>query len=168
MDITALPFNRLVGIERSTIEGAVLGIPANEKYTNHLGTVHASALLALAEATSGECLIAGLASAGIDVVPLVRRIEAKFRRTAAGAIHSRLGDMGDSMREFRVALAAKGRALVSIPVDVLDASGTLVLTSRVDWFVTAKARNSPKTPSRSGGGRGPNVSNSGAHEATQS
>lgn len=135
MDITGLPFNRLVGIERSTIEGAVLGLPAGERYTNHLGTVHASALLALAEATSGECLIAGLRDLGLDVLPVVRRVEAKFRKAANGAVHSRLGEMGDSMREFRETLSSRGRALVTIPVDVFDASGTHALTASVEWFV---------------------------------
>jgi acyl-coenzyme A thioesterase PaaI-like protein len=137
MDITALPFNRHVGIERSAIDGAVLELPSNEKYTNHLGTVHASALLALAEATSGECLIAGLADASVGVLPVVRRIEAKFRRSATGAVHSTVGNMGDAMKAFRETLASRGRALVSIPVDVHDSAGSLVLTSRVDWFVSA-------------------------------
>ncbi len=136
MDITALPFNRHVGIERSAINGAVLSLPSNEKYANHLGTVHASALLALAEATSGECLVAGLADVGLGLVPVVRRIEAKFRRSATGAVHSRIGEMGDTLTEFRVTLAARGRAHVSIPVDVHDAEGSLVLTSRVEWFVS--------------------------------
>jgi acyl-coenzyme A thioesterase PaaI-like protein len=138
MDITGLPFNRLVGIERSAIEGAALGLPAGERYTNHLGTVHASALLALAEATSGDCLIAGLGDLGLDVLPVVRRVEAKFRKPARGAVHSKLGDTGDSMRELREALVAKGRALIPIPVDVYDASGTHALSASFEWFV---ARN---------------------------
>jgi acyl-coenzyme A thioesterase PaaI-like protein len=135
IEITALPFNRLVGLERSAIEGAVLALPADEKYTNHLGTVHASALLALAEATSGECLIVGLGDLGSGVLPVVRRIEAKFRKPARGAVHSRLGEMGNSMRQLREALSAKGRALISVPVDVFDASGAHALAASVEWFV---------------------------------
>lgn len=135
MDITGLPFNRFVGIERSAAEGAVLGLPADARYANHLGTVHASALLALAEATSGECLISGLGDLGFDVVPVVRRIEAKFRRPAEGAVHSKLGDTGDSILKLRQALSAKGRSLISIPVDVFDASGTHALAAKVEWFV---------------------------------
>jgi len=142
MDITALPFNRLLGIERSTIEGAVLGLPAGERYTNHLGTVHASALLALAEATSGECLIAGLGEPGFGVIPAVRRIEAKFRGPASGAIHSRIGTMGDSMADFRAELAARGRAFIAIPIDVFDASGAHALGARIEWFVS-RSEESP-------------------------
>jgi acyl-CoA thioesterase FadM len=144
MDITALPFNRFLGIERSTINGTVLGLPGDEKYTNHLGTVHASAVLALAEATSGECLVAALAGSGFGVVPVVRRIEAKFRTPARGAIYSKLGKMGDSMEVFTKTLASRGRALVAIPVNVLNASGTLVLTSHVEWFVTRDRMDFPR------------------------
>jgi acyl-coenzyme A thioesterase PaaI-like protein len=143
MDITALPFNRLVGIERSANEGTVLGLPAGERYTNHLGTVHAGALLALAEATSGECLIAGLRGLGFEVVPVVRRIEAKFRKAAHGAVHSKLGDTGELMRELREALSAKGRALVAVPVDVFDASGTHALAATVEWFVARSGASAP-------------------------
>jgi hypothetical protein len=143
MDITALPFNRLVGIERPSAGGSVLGLPAGERYTNHLGTVHAGALLALAEAASGECLVGGLEGLGFEVTPVVRRLDAKFRKPARGAVQSKIGDMGDSMREFREALSARGRALVSIPVDVFDASGTHALAATVEWFV---ARNEAKTP----------------------
>jgi hypothetical protein len=143
MDITALPFNRHVGIERSMAAGAVLCLPAGERYTNHLGTVHASALLALAEATSGDCLIAGLGDLGFEVVPVVRRIEAKFRKPAAGAIHSKLGKAAPPMAEFRAALAARGRALVAIPVDVFDASGTHALAAVIEWFV---AKREPEPP----------------------
>jgi acyl-coenzyme A thioesterase PaaI-like protein len=138
MDVTGLPFNRLVGIERPALEGAVLGLPAADRYTNHLGTVHASALLALAEATSGECLILELRDIGFEVLPVVRRIEAKFRKPAMGAVHSRLGDLGDSMTVFRAGLAARGRALVAVPVDVFDASGAHALSASVEWFVAKR------------------------------
>jgi hypothetical protein len=100
--------------------------------------VHASALLALAEATSGECLIAGLGEPGFEVVPVVRRIEAKFKKPATGAVHSRLGELGDAMAECRAALASRGRALIAVPVDVFDASGAHVLAASVEWFLARR------------------------------
>ena len=54
MDITLIPFNALVGIEYADAEGALLQLPSDPRYLNHIGTVHASAMLALAEASSGE------------------------------------------------------------------------------------------------------------------
>jgi len=141
MNIAALPFNRFIGIERSTVDGGVLALPENERYTNHLGTVHASALLALAEATSGEFVIATLAGLGVDVIPVVRRIEAKFRKPANGAVYSKFGDIGDSKSTFLDALSKKGRALIKIPVDIFDDTGAHALTASVEWFVAQQNEN---------------------------
>ena len=52
MDGTQLPFNRLVGLETSTGD-LLVSLQAGPQHGNHLGTVHASALLAVAEAGAG-------------------------------------------------------------------------------------------------------------------
>jgi acyl-coenzyme A thioesterase PaaI-like protein len=58
MDVISLPFNRLIGLEAGSPEsGFLLSLPAGVQYTNHLGTVHASALFAVAEAASGVFLV---------------------------------------------------------------------------------------------------------------
>lgn len=43
MDITKLPFNALIGIERATSDNVLLQRPSKTRYLNHLGTVHAGA-----------------------------------------------------------------------------------------------------------------------------
>ena len=45
MDVTDLPFNALIGIERAEANNALLRLPSDPRYLNHLGSVHASALL---------------------------------------------------------------------------------------------------------------------------
>ena len=51
MNVTQLPFNRLLGLELGADDNSSLVcLPDGPQYTNHLGTVHASALLAVAEA----------------------------------------------------------------------------------------------------------------------
>src|SRR4029453_7238033 len=87
MDVTHIPFNVLVGIERAEVDGALLQLPSDPRYLNHLGTVHASALLALAEASSGEFLFRHLNSLD-GFAPVVRRLDAKFRKPAKGLIVS--------------------------------------------------------------------------------
>src|SRR5687768_16586134 len=58
VDVTGLPFNRLIGLEAGGPEDQFLvSLPGLPQYTNHLGTVHASALLAVAEAGSGAFLV---------------------------------------------------------------------------------------------------------------
>ncbi|MFT3831062.1 MAG: YiiD C-terminal domain-containing protein [Opitutaceae bacterium] len=136
MDVTQLPFNALIGLGRGA-DGA-LALPSDPKYGNHLGTVHAGVLLTLAEAASGDCLAREFASLGFPVVPVVRRLEAKFRKPAQGAIHAVATLAPEAKAEFLAALTTKGRALLTVNVDVHDASGTHALSATVEWFVARR------------------------------
>ena len=51
MNVADVPFNRFLGLR---LNGSVLALPADPKYQNHLGGVHASAQFSLAEAASGQ------------------------------------------------------------------------------------------------------------------
>ncbi len=136
MDVTQLPFNALIGVGRGA-DGA-LALSADPKYGNHLGTVHAGALLTLAEAASGEFLLREFGDLGFPVVPVVRRLEAKFRKPAQGAIRAAATVAPEAKAEFVAALMAKGRALVAVNVDVHDESGTHALSATVEWFVAKR------------------------------
>lgn len=135
MNIVDLPFNRFIGLACSEREGSVLSLSNDVRYTNHLGTVHASALLALAEATSGDYLIKALNGIGFEVLPVVRRLEAKFRKPAYGAVFSTLGVAPEKKAEFLSTLRAKGRALIEIQVDIHDEQGMHALAATIEWFV---------------------------------
>ena len=136
MDVTKLPFNALIGVGRGA-DGA-LALPSDPKYGNHLGTVHAGALLTLAEAASGDFLLHEFGAVGFPVVPVVRRMEAKFRKPAQGAIRAVATLVPEAKTEFLATLTAKGRALVSVSVDVHDESGTHALSTTVEWFVAKR------------------------------
>jgi acyl-coenzyme A thioesterase PaaI-like protein len=135
MDITSLPFNQLIGLTRSERAGALLSLPGDVRYTNHLGTIHAGALLALAENTSGECLLREFHDLGFAVLPVVRRLEAKFRKPASGPIHASAVLTPEAKAEFLATLTTKGRALLDVDVAVCDADGTPVMTATVGWFI---------------------------------
>src|SRR5437879_5516558 len=85
--VTELPFNSFLGIHIATEPSQLLRLPPGDRYLNHLGTVHASAQLALAEASSGEFLLKHFDSTN-GIAPVVRRIEAKFRKPASGTVTS--------------------------------------------------------------------------------
>ena len=112
MDVTQLPFNRLIGLESSAADsGLLVSLPDGPQYTNHLGTVHAAALLAVAEAGSGAFLARHLGGE-TGIVPVVRRLESKFRRPA------------------------RGRVSAAVPVEVVDQAGIVVLSAVVEWFIS--------------------------------
>lgn len=132
--VTELPFNRFIGIEAASDSAQLLRLPAGGQYLNQLGTMRASALLALAEASSGEFLLRHFGSSD-GVVPVVRRIEAKFRKPANGAVASTANAAPEALAQLDADLAAKGRALISIAVELHDESGTHALSASVEWFI---------------------------------
>jgi len=136
--VTELPFNRFVGLQSATSADKLLQLPAGEQYRNHLGTVHASALLALAEATSGEFLLRHFGSSD-GVVPVVRRLEAKFRKPANGSVTSIASAAPEALTQLDIDLTAKGRALITISVELHDASGAHALSATVEWFIQRPA-----------------------------
>lgn len=133
--VTELPFNSFLGIETASEPTQLLRLPAGAQYLNHVGTVHASAQLALAEATSGEFLLRALGSTS-GVVPVVRRLESKFRKPANGAITSTVSTPPETLEQLRADLVAKGRTIISVAVELHDESGAHTLSATVEWFIT--------------------------------
>jgi acyl-coenzyme A thioesterase PaaI-like protein len=133
--VTELPFNRFLGLEEASDPSQLLRLPTGEQYLNHLGTVHASAQLALAEASSGEFLLRALGTEA-GVIPVVRRLESKFRKPAYGAVTSTVSSSPEVIEKLRADLQEKGRALVCIEVELHDESGAHTLSATVEWFIT--------------------------------
>lgn len=137
MDITKLPFNAFIGLETcSSDETGILTLPKRDEYSNHVGTVHASALFALAEASSGSHLQRNFSRDGSGVLAMLRASEIKYRKPAAGQIHS-TGRIDDESRDSCIkTLKKKGKVRVSIEIDLWDELEMLVATARFDWFLS--------------------------------
>ena len=140
MDITQLPFNRLVGLEWAEPGTEFLvSLPAGPQYANHLGTVHAVALLAVAEAGAGAFL-AQQQGTPAGLVPVVRRLEAKFRRPATGRVSARCKVPPAEVVKWLQELSSRGRVSASIPVEVVDEAGAVVMSAVVEWFIAQSHR----------------------------
>jgi hypothetical protein len=136
MGITEVPFNKLVRITRQECEpGFLLQLGDSPDYENHLGTVHASAQLALAEATSGEHLMQQFPEFGKSALAVVRRLEAKFRSPLKGKVMSRARIPRESAEKVTEQLQTKGRGFISVEVEVVGADGVVGLSATVEWFV---------------------------------
>ena len=134
MDITKLPFNAFIGVELAQSKDALLQLPSDPRYLNHLGSVHASAQLALAEASSGEFLLRHFGSAD-GIIPVVRRLEAKFRKPANGSITSTASATPEALAQLDSELASKGRSLIPVTVELHDESGAHTLSATFEWFI---------------------------------
>ena len=139
MDITQIPFNRLIDLERcETREEGLFQLAADPKFTNHIGTVHGAAIFALAEASSGEFLIRNLKLDLDTIIPVVRRAEIKFRKPAEGLIYARGLSNEDDWLTFAGSYAKRARAMIGFQIEVLDSNDVVVAAAAFDWFITKR------------------------------
>ncbi len=131
MDVSAIPFNRFLGLRAGE---AALALPEDPKYLNHLGTVHAGAQFSLAEAASGQWLLNRFGEAAADYVAVVRRADVKFRRPAAGELTAQAGAPPEEAERFLEMLTQRGRAAIEVRVQVLGEDGSATLESVFEWF----------------------------------
>jgi len=135
-DVTALPFNRLVGLQKPQPgQPGLVTLEPHAGHENHLGTVHASAQFSLAEASSGDYLVQHFPqlTTGYRAVP--RHVDAKFRRPAQGTLQTTATAAEELVAKFLADLGAKGRAFLEVQVSVSDASGAVTLTGSFEWYV---------------------------------
>ncbi|MDA0346349.1 MAG: YiiD C-terminal domain-containing protein [Verrucomicrobia bacterium] len=139
MDVTELPFNQFVGIKKcETKPDGIFELSADPKYLNHVDTVHASALFALAEASSGQFLSEHLEEAEERVVPILRRAEIKYKKPAEGYLYTKGAYKEDAWKLFHESFDKKGRALLSFQIDVLNEEDAVVAYAIYEWFFTEK------------------------------
>ena len=141
MDVLQLPFNQFLGLENSEAEGRLLRLPDEPKYQNHLGTVHAGALFALAEAASGVFLLRGLQERWDpeSLLPVVRRAEIKYRKPAEGAVEASAVCRPDDWERFHEQLARKRRALIACEIVLTCGNDVRVAGAVYEWFVLPRA-----------------------------
>lgn len=138
MNIAELPFNRLVGLANEPPESdRLMSLDPGPQHENHIGTIHACALLAVAEAGSGEYLLRKLGSVD-DYIPVVRRIDAKFRKPVTGKIFAIAHVPDATVTKWQSDLAERGRLLAAVPVEVVDVAGNVALAAEVEWFIARK------------------------------
>jgi acyl-coenzyme A thioesterase PaaI-like protein len=136
MDVTDIPFNKFLGIRKTQQEESHrLELPASPLYMNHVGSVHAAAQLALAEAASGEFLLEASPEYEGRVLAVVRRTEAKFRNPMTGRVFSRVAISAGDVRKSAEPLATKSRAIIPVTIEIIDDSGAVGLIATFEWFV---------------------------------
>jgi acyl-coenzyme A thioesterase PaaI-like protein len=134
MDVTKIPFNELVGLAASDDPRYLLMLPAGGQFLNHVGTVHASALFALAEATSGMAMLGELGGRA-DLGAVVRKVETKYRNPAQGAVYSAAA-LAEEKSSLLAEIEARGRGFAHVAVDLFDAAAKPVARFEFEWFVT--------------------------------
>jgi acyl-coenzyme A thioesterase PaaI-like protein len=134
MDVTQLPFNNFIGLKIADKSGYLLMLDNRTEYRNHLDTVHASAQFSLAEATSGHFLLNEFSEL-TDIVPVVRKVEIKYKKPTAGVVFSKAKFLETGRSEVLEALNQRGKALLKVEVSLFDENEMSIMQSVFEWFV---------------------------------
>ena len=135
MNVFDLPFNKFIGLRKSSESDYLLMLQEKGEYLNHLETVHASALFALAEATSGFFLLNEFQDLS-NLLPVVRKVETKYKKPAQGKIFSKANFLDTNPVTIINELNAKQRVLVTVRVLLYDSEKNNVMQSDFEWFVS--------------------------------
>jgi len=135
MEVTELPYNKFIGIKKSQNNEYLLELDESPDYLNHLGNVHAGAQLSLAEAASGEYLLKLFEDSADNLIPVVRRMESKFKKPANGKIFARAKTSPDAIKLFKEELINKNHSLISVEVIIEDSNQVITMTALVEWYV---------------------------------
>jgi uncharacterized protein (TIGR00369 family) len=139
---SSIPLNRLLGIEVAVIgDGAATArLPFHPEVTNHIGSVHATAIYGLAEAASG----AAIAGAFADDIDKLRAVATgstiRFLHVARSELTAEAAVEGERA-VLRAELAAAGRLVLPVAVAVRDQRGVTVASADIVWHLR-RARSS--------------------------
>ena len=121
MNITQLPFNQFIGIEKCENKtDGIFQLPTDPKYLNHVDTVHASALYALGEASSGEFLAQNTKLDKESITPILRRADIKYRKLAIGQVYTKGIYKEEDWVKFHEFYRKKKIALIAFQIDILN------------------------------------------------
>jgi len=134
-----VPFARHVGVEildvqRGTGEARVTSRP---ELQNHIGTLHAAALFALAESASGVCMASTLAPVVLKLYPVVAQSTIKFFKPGRGTITAHASVVGEP--DTLVAeLKENGTVRFFVDVYLTDEGDAGIGEMQVDWHVSLR------------------------------
>lgn len=135
MNLTKIPFNALIELEIATEDGFLCALRDDVQYTNHLGTVHASALFSLAENSAGYFIGLHLPQFVDKFVPILRKAEVKYLKPALGRILSQAILVNTTFMAIEEMLNQKNRAIFSTEVSLFDSNQNKVFIGIFDWFI---------------------------------
>lgn len=135
MKITDIPFHKLLNIEKGCEHEQVLKLSFSENKQNHIGTFHASAQFALAEATSGLALQQEFPQLVDSVVPVLRKADAKFKKPAESNITAHATIDESEKERFLRRFESKGRGTIFVSVEIKDQNEIITMLATYQWYI---------------------------------
>ncbi|MFE2724430.1 DUF4442 domain-containing protein [Kitasatospora sp. NPDC059327] len=131
---STVPMARTLKLEylETTPERAVLRLPDQPEYHNHVGGPHAGAMFTLAESASG-CIVLGAFGAELSrAVPLAVSAEISYKKLAMGAVTA-TAVLGRPVADIVAELDKGERPEFPVTVEITRADGAVTGVMTVIW-----------------------------------
>ncbi|RPK67777.1 hypothetical protein EES43_02570 [Streptomyces sp. ADI96-02] len=134
MLVATVPMARTLNLAflETTAERAVVRLPDQAEYHNHVGGPHAGAMFTLAESASGAIVIAAFGDQLTRAVPLAVKAEIGYRKLAMGEVTA-TATLGRPVADVVAELDAGQRPEFPVAVEIRRADGAVTGEMTVVW-----------------------------------
>ncbi|MEU2157061.1 DUF4442 domain-containing protein [Streptomyces sp. NPDC019396] len=138
--LATVPMARTLDLEflESTAERAVVRMPDQADYHNHVGGPHAGAMFTLAESASGAIVIAAFGEQLSRAVPLAVKAEIGYKKLAMGVVTA-TATLGRPAAEVIAELDAGVRPEFPVEVAITREDGAVTGEMTVLWTLRPNA-----------------------------
>ncbi|WP_406379743.1 DUF4442 domain-containing protein [Streptomyces sp. NBC_01618] len=135
-----VPMARTLNLEflETTAERAVVRLPDQADYHNHVGGPHAGAMFTLAESASGAIVLAAFGDQLSRAVPLAVKAEIGYRKLAKGVVTA-TATLGRPVAEVVAELDEGSRPEFSVAIEIRRADGAVTGEMTVVWTLRPNA-----------------------------
>lgn len=129
-----VPMARTLNLEflETTGDRAVVSLPDQGAYHNHVGGPHAGAMFTLGESASGAIVLAAFGDQLSRAVPLAVRAEIAYKKLAMGAVTA-TATLGRPADEIVAELDAGQRPEFPVAIEIRRADGAVTGEMTVVW-----------------------------------
>ena len=122
-----IPYVRTTGLEilEMTPDVVTIRVPNRQRARNHIGQVHAAAMILVAESATG--LVVGM-NASDESLPLIKALNTQFIRRSQGAITATARLTPEQKSQFQLE-----KATLPVAVEVRDESGAEPIRVEAIW-----------------------------------
>lgn len=134
----AVPMVATLNLEFVALDSsvAVMRLPDQTKFHNHVGGPHAGAMFTLAESASGAIVLANFGDKLDQLTPLAVESTIKYLKLAKGAVLA-TARMHRSAAEILAELDAGTRPEFTIEIDISTEDGTVTGQMTIAWTLVA-------------------------------
>lgn len=129
-----VPMARTLKLEfvETSSEKAVVSLPDQGEFHNHVGGPHAGAIFTLGETASGTIVLAAFGEQLARAVPLAVSAEIAYRKLAMGAVTA-TATLGRPAAEVVAELDAGGRPEFPVAIEIRRGDGAVTAEMQVVW-----------------------------------